>query len=132
MNINNISSFAAYDLLLEDHNNSILIDVRTSKEWQEIGVPKLEKNNLTLLSWRLLPNMIINKEFENKFVSLINDKMYFIFFLCRRGIRSLEAARFAMNIISLDHINYYNIYDGFEGNVNGAGWKQNNLPWQIL
>ena len=128
MSVESIDSFVAYNIL-KNNNNALLIDVRTSKEWKEVGIPKLEKNNLIFLTWRLLPNMSINTEFENKFISLVNDKMYFIFFLCRSGIRSLEATKFIMNI---GYLNCYNVYDGFEGSNNKNGWKHNNLPWQII
>ncbi|ARD86528.1 sulfurtransferase [Rickettsia sp. MEAM1 (Bemisia tabaci)] len=38
------------------------------------------------------------------------------------------AANFMANI---GYKNCYNIIDGFEGNLQNKGWKQNNLPWQF-
>jgi rhodanese-related sulfurtransferase len=128
MNIKNIDSILAYNILV-NNDNSLLVDVRTPEEWATIGIPKLVKNNLVFLTWRLLPDMSINKEFRTRFISLIQGKMYFVLFLCRSGVRSLEALSFAMNI---GYVNCYNIYDGFEGSGNNNGWKYNNLPWQII
>lgn len=51
-----------------------------------------------------------------------------LYFLCRSGHRSLMAANFMANI---GYKNCYNIIDGFEGNLQNKGWKQNNLPWQF-
>jgi rhodanese-related sulfurtransferase len=132
MSIKNIYSQNAYELL-RYNEDAILIDVRTPKEWQEIGVPKLEKNlektKLFFISWRLSPNMSLNNQFELQIMSNIGNKQNRLLFLCRSGTRSLEAANFT---ISLGYSNCYNISDGFEGNILGFGWKQNNLPWQSL
>ncbi len=128
MNIRNIDSTLAYNILA-NNDNSMLVDVRTPEEWAKIGVPKLAKNNLGFLTWRLPPDMSINKEFRAGFMSLIRDRMCFVFFLCRSGVRSLEALDFAVNI---GYVNCYNIHDGFEGSGNNNGWKYNNLPWQII
>ena len=119
MKVQNISSIVAHDLLM-DIKKSVLIDVRTEKEWQEVGVPAIDK--LILLTWRELPNMAINQEFEAKLTSQVHNKDTALFFLCRSGARSLEAANFANNI---GYSNCYNIIDGFEGSPYGAGWKQN-------
>lgn len=95
-----------------------------------MGVPSLSnKNNVIFLSWQLSPFMELNRDFKDKFLSIIDDKMSnIIFFLCRSGHRSLMAANFMANI---GYKNCYNIIDGFEGNLQNKGWKQNNLPWQF-
>ncbi|MCC8399033.1 MAG: palindromic element RPE2 domain-containing protein [Rickettsia endosymbiont of Platyusa sonomae] len=162
MSIKNISSLKAYKLL-EIDNNNMIIDVRTAEEWQQVGIPKLDKDKIIFISWRLLPNMSLNNEFKNQLMSKISnivnsgefgarsdgampisnrratsddvpnfssiDYNYKLLFLCRSGGRSHEAAQFAS---TLGYKECYNIIDGFEGGTNGAGWKQNNLPWQIL
>ena len=61
MNVRNATSLEAYASLSND-KDTILVDVRTIKEWQEIGVPNIEQNQIFFLSWRLLPNMSINQE----------------------------------------------------------------------
>lgn len=128
MSVKNICSLDAYTLLRDD-GNAVLIDVRTPKEWQEVGVPKLEGEKLFFISWRLLPDISLNNKFEQQIMSNIANKQNKLLFLCRSGARSLEAASF---MISAAYLNCYNISDGFEGNNLGFGWKQNKLPWQNL
>ncbi len=127
ISIKNISSLEAYKLLGMDEC-TIVVDVRTTEEWQKIGIPKLDKDQVLFLSWRLLPDMSLNHEFNNQFISKVRNKNN-VLFLCRSGVRSHEAASCAGG---LGYPNCYNIIDGFEGGDNGAGWKQNNLPWQVL
>nr|WP_016926426.1 rhodanese-like domain-containing protein [Rickettsia conorii] len=123
MSVQNICSTKAYDMLISN-DNAFLVDVRTREEWQQVGIPHLDnKNKVIFLSWQL------NKDFEDNFLSIVNDKIHaIIFFLCRSGYRSLIAANFITNI---GYKNCYNISDGFEGNNQDKGWKQNNLPWQF-
>ncbi|HJD56043.1 MAG TPA: rhodanese-like domain-containing protein [Rickettsia endosymbiont of Pyrocoelia pectoralis] len=129
MSVQNICSTEAYNILAAN-KEAFLVDVRTEEEWQKVGVPSLEnRRNLIFLSWQLSPFMELNKEFEDDFLSAIDDKISSkIFFLCRSGHRSLTAANFIANI---GYKNCYNIKDGFEGNLQSKGWKQNNLPWQF-
>lgn len=128
MNVKNVNSLDAYSLLMVDEG-AVLIDVRTPQEWEKTGVPYLgDRNKAVFLSWQLLPNMSLNKNFEPQFISCIKNKMSNIFFLCRSGHRSLSAATF---IAQMNYENCYNIIDGFEGNNRNIGWKQNNLPWQF-
>ena len=114
--------------LIKINIDSVVIDVRSSKEWEERGIPQIEPP-LILLTWRLLPNMIINQDFEKTLINQIPDKTKNLFFLCKSGVRSLEAANF---VAKLGYINCHNISDGFEGSSSGLGWKNNNLPWQTL
>ncbi|WP_342271453.1 MULTISPECIES: rhodanese-like domain-containing protein [unclassified Candidatus Tisiphia] len=127
ISIKNISSLEAYKLLEMDEC-TIVVDIRTTEEWQKIGIPKLDKDQVLFLSWRLLPDMSLNCEFNNQFMSKVSNKNN-VLFLCRSGARSHEAALCAGG---LGYTKCYNIVDGFEGGGNGAGWKQNNLPWQVL
>ncbi|BDU60832.1 hypothetical protein FLA4_12420 [Candidatus Rickettsia kotlanii] len=123
MSVQNICSTKAYDMLISN-DNAFLVDVRTREEWQQVGIPHLDnKNKVVFLSWQL------NKDFEDNFLSIVNDKIHaIIFFLCRSGCRSFIAANFITNI---GYKNCYNVSDGFEGNNQDKGWKQNNLPWQF-
>lgn len=172
MSVQNICSTKAYDMLVSN-NNTFLVDVRTREEWQQVGIPHLNnKNKVFFLTWQL------NKDFEDNFLSIVNDKIHatnflqtsvnkeeferntarstaaytndradastgltyklpleasyarslLIFFLCRSGYRSFIAANFVAN---MGYKNCYNISDGFEGNNQDKGWKQNNLPWQF-
>lgn len=126
--IKNISSLDAY-IMLRDDQNICLIDVRTKEEWQEVGIADVE--NMLLLSLFLHSdkqenngNLVENTEF----ISLI-EKYYpkdkNLLFICRRGVRSYKAATLA---IRHGYKKSYNIIDGFEGNLYGKGWKNDNLP----
>ncbi|WP_316353484.1 rhodanese-like domain-containing protein [Candidatus Trichorickettsia mobilis] len=129
MTVRNLTSIEAYGLM-QTTLGSMLIDVRTDKEWQENGVILNNKHNIILLlSWRILPDMVQNPSFVEEMSIKVNDYHTHLFFLCRSGVRSFEAANFITNH---GYLNCYNIVDGFLGGEHGKGWKNNNLPWQVL
>ena len=107
MSVQDICSTQAYDILISN-DNAFLVDARTRGEWQQVWMPYLDKKNKVIfLSWQL------SKDFEDSFLSIINDKIDAImFFLCRSGCRSFIAANFVTDI---GYKNCYNIGDGFEG-----------------
>ncbi len=119
--------------------NSILVDVRTIAEWAFVGVPDLseiEKDTLKI-SWRQYPTMQINENFvvdlELMGGECISKESTKIFFICRSGARSKEAA---ISATSAGFKHCFNVEEGFEGSVNEhgkrgifAGWKAENLPW---
>ncbi len=127
MSTYNISSLNAYQLLQTD-KRAVVIDVRTTEEWSR-GVPKVDIDQIFFLSWRLSPDMSLNKAFQANFMLKAYGKQDNILFLCRSGVRSFEAAQFVS--ANMGFMNCYNIIDGFEGGANGIGWKQNDLPWQV-
>lgn len=127
MIIKEVTSKSAYNML-KSNINFKLIDVRTAAEWQKFGVAQLE-SQLILLSWRIFPNMTLNTDFESQFKLLIADKSNSLFFICKSGYRSFEAAYY---VLKLGYANCYNIIDGFEGTEITNGWKNTNLPWQNL
>ena len=130
--------------MLKNNKLSLLIDVRTLQEWQNIGiVDDKDFCNKTLFnSWLMPPEMQINQDF----IAILNDyiKQNFsnsskseleLLFLCRSGARSLAAGNFTINN---DYQNCYNITNGFEGDPNqfGArslinGWLASKLPYTI-
>ncbi|MGI4775857.1 MAG: rhodanese-like domain-containing protein [Janthinobacterium lividum] len=126
MVIKNITSIEAAKTL-QLTNNAKLIDVRSEGEWKNYGIPEYDSFRLLLLPWRIFPSMEINSDFQKSINSQIKDKKAALFFICKSGFRSLEAAEF---VKSLGYLDCYNVIDGTEGNVSGKGWKYNNLPWQ--
>ena len=128
MSTRNIYSVDAYKLLKND-KSVMLVDVRTSEEWNR-GVVSIDESQVLFLSWRLLPDMSLNRVFQEVFMSRANHKDSTTLFLCRSGVRSFEAAQFIS--ANLGFTNCYNIIDGFEGGGNGNGWKKNNLPWDSV
>ncbi len=117
-------------------NPSIVVDVRTIPEWQFVGTPDLSNtpSRLLTLSWKLYPSFILNPSFIGDFIAetaITKDAP--LFFICRSGGRSLDAAI----AITAEGYNYcFNVIGGFEGEANGKGhrgtgqgWKHDGLPW---
>ena len=133
--INNISSQECFEKLSKE-TNSQLIDVRTKPEWVYVGVPDLSSINkkVIFVSWQIYPKMETNKFFENQILELDVKKDNNLYFICRSGQRSYNAADL---LFSRGFSNCFNVNDGFEGKQNHKshrasmhGWKFNNLPWK--
>ena len=111
--------------LLADNKNVELLDVRTQDEWDNIGRPDGE--NLGLKTYFITivrsPDPEANKEFieEVKKVIDINKELLV---MCKAGGRSMLASQ----LLSQEKINCINVSDGFEGNGEDPGWKNEGLP----
>ena len=134
-NIKNISSRECFEKLSIEVNSQ-LIDVRTKPEWIYVGVPDLSSINkkVIFVSWQVYPEMKINKFFENQILESNIKKDYNLYFICRSGNRSNNAAEF---LTSRGFSHCFNVIDGFEGNLDHEhhrstieGWKYHNLPWK--
>ena len=110
---------------LTDNKNVELLDVRTQDEWDNIGRPDGE--NLGLKTYFITivrsPDPEANKEFieEVKKVIDINKELLV---MCKAGGRSMVASQ----LLSQEKINCINVSDGFEGNGEDQGWKNEGLP----
>ena len=134
-NIKNISSRECFEKLsIEVHSQ--LIDVRTKPEWIYVGFPDLSSINkkVIFVSWQVYPEMGINKFFENQILESNIKKNDNLYFICRSGNRSNNAAEF---LKSRGFYNCFNVIDGFEGKLDHEhqralidGWQFNNLPWK--
>ena len=134
-NIKNISSQECFEKLSIEVNSQ-LIDVRTKPEWIYVGVPDLSSINkkVIFVSWQVYPEMGTNKFFENQILESNIKKDNNLYFICRSGNRSNNAAEF---LASRGFSNCFNVIDGFEGNLDHEnhrstieGWKYHNLPWR--
>ena len=134
-NIKNISSRECFEKLSIEVNSQ-LIDVRTKPEWIYVGVPDLSSINkkVIFVSWQVYPEMGTNKFFENQILESNIKKDTNLYFICRSGNRSNNAAEF---LISRGFSNCFNVIDGFEGKLNHQhqralidGWQFNKLPWK--
>ena len=111
--------------LLADNKNIELLDVRTQDEWDNIGRPDGE--NLGLKTYFITivrsPDPEANKEFieEVKKVIDINKELLV---MCKAGGRSMMASQ----LLTQEKINCINVSDGFEGNGEDPGWKNEGLP----
>lgn len=113
-----------------------LVDVRTQPEWSFAGLPDLSGigRRAITLSWKFYPTFERNAQFIEQLQALVPDANTPLFFLCKTGGRSTDAA------IAATQAGYtacYNIAGGFEGDANAAnqrgrinGWKAANLPWE--
>lgn len=113
-----------------------LVDVRTDAEWNFVGVPDLAPagKQVVLIPWQVYPTMAPNAAFVDQLKQAGFTPDHHIYFICRSGVRSLNAAMAARDA---GFPNVYNVADGFEGPVNAdghrgqaAGWKADGLPWR--
>ncbi len=142
--IDEIDPDKAYEKLV-GCSSSFLVDVRSQAEWSFVGIPCSlgMTNEVIFCEWASFPEMRRNPEFLESFLKKINlKKAKSIYFLCRSGARSLQAALEVDNYIQhsqneFDNIICVNIRCGFEGDLSEDlkrgmlnGWKYSNLPWK--
>ncbi len=131
----------AWDALSEDPA-AVLVDVRTRPEWSFVGTPDLSElgRQVVLSEWRMFPDMGVNATFADDLMNILGGALPArIYFLCRSGARSMEAAKAVAHTCgSLGQTTMcVNIAEGFEGDLDTArhrgalnGWKARGLPWQ--
>lgn len=121
---------------LSQHETAQLVDVRTQAEWAFSGIPSLASIGKTVktVSWKLYPSYEVNAKFIEQLEQAVSDKNAPLYFLCKTGGRSTDAAIAAT---AAGYTACYNIEGGFEGDLNSNhqrgqvnGWKAGRLPWQ--
>lgn len=129
-----VTSRQAWEILKEDET-AVLVDVRTSAEWQFVGLPDLRQigRGPACVQWQVYPDMAVNPDFADQLSAQGVTKDATVLLLCRSGARSRHAA------IALTEIGYqrcFNVADGFEGGLDNdrhrgirEGWKAAGLPW---
>ena len=110
---------------LTDSKDVELLDVRTQDEWDNIGRPDGEKLNLKTHFVTIVRSSdpIANKGFVEEVKNKIDPNKQLLV-ICKAGGRSMMAAQ----LLSQENITCINISDGFEGNGENAGWKNEGLP----
>ena len=110
---------------LTDSKDVELLDVRTQDEWDNIGRPDGEKLNLKTHFVTIVRSSdpIVNKGFVEEVKNKIDPNKQLLI-MCKAGGRSMMAAQ----LLSQENITCINISDGFEGNGENAGWKNEGLP----
>ena len=110
---------------LIDNKDVELLDVRTQDEWDNVGKPDGEKIGLKTHFVTIVrsPEPSANKDFIEKVKKAINLKKELLV-MCKAGSRSMMAAQ----LLSQENITCINISDGFEGNGENPGWKNEGLP----
>lgn len=121
---------------LEHRDDAVLVDVRTAAEWMFVGVPDLTplKKKVVQTAWRLYPGFAQNPHFADELAAhgvAVDTPLYF---LCRSGGRSLDAAT---AMAAHGYRECVNISDGFEGEPDEqrhrgttGGWIAAGLPWR--
>jgi rhodanese-related sulfurtransferase len=113
-----------------------LVDVRTQAEWAFAGVASLDTLGKTVktVSWKFYPQFNVNPDFISQLEQAVPDKSAPLYFLCKTGGRSTDAAIAATEA---GYSQCFNIEAGFEGDINTNhqrgqinGWKASRLPWQ--
>lgn len=129
-----LSPRQAWDLLASDPD-AVLVDVRTSAEWQWVGgadLSALGKRTLGI-EWMTSAGQP-NERFVEHLGEAGIDAETPVLFLCRSGGRSAAAASLAT---AAGYRTAYNVAEGFEGDPDAAGhrgtvngWKVAGLAWR--
>lgn len=139
--VSEVTPDQAWDALANTAD-AVLVDVRTTAEWSFVGTPDLTElgKQPILIQWMQLPGMVLNTDFtENLNEALGGAAPSNIFFICRSGARSLQAAQtVAMAFAAKGQtVNCVNVAEGFEGDLdsqshrgNKNGWKARDLAWR--
>jgi len=110
---------------LIDNKNVELLDVRTQDEWDNVGKPNGEKIGLKTHFVTIVrsPEPSINKDFVEE-VKKVIDPNKELLVICKAGGRSMMASQ----LLTQENIKCINISDGYEGNGENPGWKNEGLP----
>ena len=105
---------------------SILLDVRTKEEWDQIGKPDGDKIGIkTYFLSSQFQGKIINENFVKEFEDLKIERDSEILVMCGSGNRSQRAAE----LLTQKGFKCLNVSDGFRGDGGEKiGWKKNQLP----
>ncbi|MFT6774195.1 MAG: rhodanese-related sulfurtransferase [Paracoccaceae bacterium] len=140
MSVENQSPSQAWQALSE--GGAALVDVRTNPEWAFVGLPDLSSlgKAALMIEWRRFPDMSVNGAFLDDLTRQLGaTPPEAVYFICRSGARSYDAAsaadaRFAAAGVNVRCIN---VAEGFEGDLDPSGrrghangWKAHDLPWR--
>ncbi len=114
--------------ILQANPQAKLVDVRCRAELDWVGrIPEAVE-----IEWATYPGMMPNPSFIEQLNQLV-DKKSAVLFICRSGARSSSAATLATQA---GYVNCYNVMEGFEGDKNTDGhrnevngWRTAKLPW---
>ncbi|QDL93513.1 rhodanese-like domain-containing protein [Paroceanicella profunda] len=124
--------------VLESEPDAMLVDVRTRPEWAFVGTPDLTGigKQVILTEWRQFPGMNVNQAFVPALLDQVGTPPKKIFFLCRSGARSMEAAMQTAAELG-ETTECINVREGFEGDLDQQGhrahlngWKARGLAWR--
>lgn len=124
----------AWDLLASNPD-AVLVDVRTSAEWQWVGAADLSGLGRRALGIEWVTSAgEPNQRFVDQLAEAGVDPEAPVLFLCRSGGRSAAAAQIAT---AAGYRTAYNVAEGFEGDPDAEGhrgtvngWKVAGLAWR--
>jgi len=107
---------------VKNNPKSVLLDVRTQEELDNIGKPDGDKIGLKTYFLEIQRDAFSDfvKAFKNLNINQDND----VLVICASGERSQITAE----LLSRENYKSINISDGFMGSQEGIGWKNNGLP----
>lgn len=120
---------------LSSNDNAAMVDVRTTNEWENIGVPDLNQisgvsQDVLFVEWQMFPTMQVNPDFAKdthaKLEAMGIAKDDSVFCLCRSGVRSKGAAS---ALTAMGYTKAYNILGGFEGDPDATGQRTHINGW---
>lgn len=121
----------AWEMLRTDPA-SVLVDVRTTAEWNFVGIPDLSRvgKEPRLVQWITFPAGSPNEDFIDQAAQGLSSDQP-ILLLCRSGARSRAAAD---ALVERGFEGAVNVVAGFEGDLDSdghrhGGWKD-VLPWR--
>ena len=110
---------------VKNNPKCVILDVRTEEEWINDGKPDGEKLGLKTYFLSIqFADKSFNENFEKEFNKLNIRQDHEVLTMCMGGVRSQAAAE----LITTKNYKCVNISDGFLGNNENPGWKDNNLP----
>ena len=111
---------------VKENPKSVLLDVRTKEEWDQIGKPDGDKIGIkTYFLSSQFHGRIINENLTKEFEKLNIDKNCEVLVMCGSGNRSQRAAE----LLTEKGFKCWNVSDGFRGDGGEKiGWKNNQLP----
>jgi len=123
-----VSPQQAWQALAQDPD-AVLVDVRTPKEWDQVGVPDLSSlgRPVVQVDWQHFPPEERSQKFVAEVAAQGITPEHHVFVICRSGVRSKAAGE----ALAGRGFTTFNVADGFEGKPSTAGgWKRAGLPYR--
>ena len=109
---------------VKNNPKSVLLDVRTQEELDNIGKPDGDKIGLKTYFLEIQRSTLFDFVQEFKNLNISKDKEILV--ICASGERSQISAE----LLSRENYKSANISDGFMGSQEGIGWKNCGLPFK--
>ena len=107
---------------VKNNPKSVLLDVRTQGELDNVGKPDGDKIGLKTYFLEIRRDAFFDFVQEFKNLDIGKDKEVLV--ICASGERSQITAE----LLTRENYKSINISDGFMGSQEGIGWKNNGLP----